>query len=449
MVRDKGFYKTLARIAAPAAFQGFISLLVVQVDNMMVATLGDAALNGVAMSNAATAFFTAIIAGMTSGSSVLISQYWGKKDLTRIRSVYAIVAQIVFTLALVAVAVIITIPSGIVGVFTNAASAIDVGATYIRLVCLSYIPFALSTAIIGMLRGVEVVGITMYTTIAALIINISLNYALIFGRFGFPALGVTGAAIATIISRIVELAIVWWYLFHKQKNLPIKPKHLLRGERLLWIDYLKYGLPVGLTDMQWAFVGLFKTAIIGRLGMTMITANTIATGLMELGRVFSSSLTVGACVMIGMTVGQKDYKKTRKYSNTIQILFVCVGLCIAASVFFFRAPYASLYKAVSPEARELSLTFMWIGALTLIGTTYHASCFVGINRGAGDTKFVMMVDTICGWVVVLPTSYIAAFVVKAPLPVVFLCLYIDQCFKWIVAFIRLRGDKWIRNVTRD
>ncbi|MDR1600735.1 MAG: MATE family efflux transporter [Oscillospiraceae bacterium] len=449
MVRDKSFYKTLVRLAAPAALQGFISLLVNQADTVMVSSLGDAALAGVAQSNSATAFFTAAVSGMASGSSVLVAQYWGRKDNERIRRIFAMVAMLCAGIALAAVGAIQAWPRWLLGRFTDNPGVLDAGLPYFRIVAASYLPFALSTALIVMLRSVEAVNVTLYTTAAALVTNVGLNYVLIFGKLGMPALGVTGAALATVISRFIELGIVWWYLFHKQRRLQIKPSDLTRGDALLWRDYVKFGMPVGLGDLQWALVGVGKAAIIGRLGSTMIVANTVTTGLMELGRVFSSSLTIGACVMIGMTVGQKDYRKTREYSNTIQVLFVFVGCVMALMVYLLRGPYASLYGNISDEARRLANTLISIGALTLIGTTYHASCFIGINRGAGDSRFVFVVDMICGWLVVLPLSALAAFVWRWPLPMVFLCIYIDQCFKWLIAFIRLRGNKWIRNVTRE
>ncbi|MDR1262710.1 MAG: MATE family efflux transporter [Oscillospiraceae bacterium] len=449
MVRDKSFYQTLIRLALPAAVQGFISLLVNQADTVMVSSLGDATLAGVAQANSATAFFTAAISGMVSGSSVLIAQYWGRKDERRIRSIFAMVSMLCMAISVAVFAAIQIWPRWLLGRFTDIPGVLDAGLPYFRLVAVSYLPFALSTALIGMLRSVEVVSVTLYTTAVALLTNVGLNYVLIFGKLGLPAMGVTGAALATVISRCVELCIVWWYLFFKQKKIRFIPADLLRGDGVLWSDYVKYGMPVGLGDIQWALVGVGKAAIIGRLGSTMIAANTITTGLMELGRVFSSSLTIGACVMIGMTVGAKDYKKTREYSNTIQILFVCVGCVMALMVFLLRGPYASLYGNISDEARRLANTLIPIGALTLIGTTYHASCFIGINRGAGDSRFVFIVDLLCGWLVVLPLSALAAFVWRWPLPMVFLCIYIDQCFKWIIAFFRLRGNKWIRNVTRE
>ena len=131
-------------------------------------------------------------------------------------------------------------------------------------------------------------------------------------------------------------------------------------------------------------------------------------------------------------------------------MFFGIGLVMALVVFLLRAPFVSLYGSASdPAVHQLCMTMIALGAVTLIGTSYHASCFVGINRGAGDSRFVAMVDMICGWLVVLPATFLAAFTFNAPLPVVFLCTRIDQCFKWLIAFIRLRGDKWIKNVTRE
>jgi len=457
MVRDKQFYRSLLRIAAPAALQGFISILVVQADNIMVSSLGDTVFAAVGQVNSATAFFMAAVGGLTGGSSVLISQYWGRKDHSRIADVFAILTQLCLALGILAISLVWLSPRGILGSLVKSEDIIEAGLPYLKLVCLSYLPLALSTALIGMLRSVQVVAVALYTTTAALFVNIGLNYVFIFGKLGFPAMGASGAAIATVISRVVEFLIVWWYAFYKQKNLDIKPRQLLRADRLLWKDYGRYGVPVGITDFLWAGVGLGKTIMIGTMGQTFISAMMITGGLMELGRVFSSSLTIGACVLIGMSVGVEsqraasgEYKQTREYSKTIQILFAGTGVLIALAVFSFRYPYAyGLYPSVSPEARAMAVRFLVIGAATLLGTTYHASCSVGIMRGAGDSRFVMIVDLICGWLIVLPLTYLSIFVWHASPQIIFLMLYIDQCFKWIIAYYRLRGNKWIRNVTRE
>jgi len=180
---------------------------------------------------------------------------------------------------------------------------------------------------------------------------------------------------------------------------------------------------------------------------------------MQLAGIFTAGLGSAACVMIGKTVGAKEYDKTRQYSKTLQVLFMSFGVVMCAALFFAKTPLVSLYEIISKgkggfahETTELAKTFISIGAFTLLGTFYHATCFTGINRGAGDGKFVLKVDMICGWCIVLPLTFLNALVFNwSPayhMPIVFLSTRIDQCFKWIIAFFRLRGDKWIKNVTR-
>jgi Na+-driven multidrug efflux pump len=263
-----------------------------------------------------------------------------------------------------------------------------------------------------------------------------------------PAMGVRGAAVATVATRVVELLIVWVFTFSIQKKLDIKPRDLLKIDRTLAADYGRYGLPVGLTDMQWALIGMLKAAIIGQMGAAFMAANNIATSMANLGTMFTFALAGGACVVVGKAAGKGDYDTARAYSKTIQIMFFGIGLVMAGLVFLLKVPFTKMYgSSADPEVFDLSVQMISLLAVTLIGTSYHASCFVGINRGAGDSRFVMIVDMICGWLVVLPATLLAAFVFHAPLPIVFLCTRIDQCFKWLIAFIRLRGNKWIKNVT--
>lgn len=454
MVRDRDFYRTMFKIALPSALQSFISFLVVVVDDMMVSSLenGVAAQAAVSQVNSLTAFYTATVLGLVSGSSVLIAQYWGRKDMQRIKRIFSIVLGICLAVSLLFVAIMRLCPRAVCGIVIdrNEARVTELALKYLAIVCFSYIPYAVANALTGMLRAIEVVRITLYISIVSLFTNIAFNYVLIFGKLGLPMMGVAGAGLATVLARVIELILVWIYTFRVQKRLDIRPKDLLRTEAWLVKDYARYGLPVGLGDMQWALVGMLKAAIIGQMGAAFMAANSITNSMMNLGTMFTFALAGGACVVVGKAVGAKDYERARAYSNTIQVMFFFIGLVMAAVVFLLRRPFISLYgSAADPQVRQLSLTMIAIGAVTLIGTSYHASCFVGINRGAGDSRFVALVDLLCGWLVVLPATFLAAFVWHAPLPIVFLCTRIDQCFKWLIAFIRLRGDKWIKNVTRD
>ena len=454
VIRDREFYKTIFRISLPAAFQALVSFLVVVADDIMVSKLsgGASAQAAVTQVNSLTAFYTATLTGLVSGSSVLIAQYWGKRDMMRIRKVFSIVFWICITTALVFTFVARLFPGAVTGLVISAKETQVSGLAreYLRIACLTFLPYAVTTSLIGMLRSIEVVKITLVTTVVALALNISLNALLIFGLCGFPALGVSGAAIATLITRIVEMAMVVAYTFCIQKQLAIKPKNLLEIDRTLARDYARYGLPVGLTDMQWSLIGILKSAIIGQMGVAFMAANSIASSMANLGTMFTFALAGGACVVVGKAVGKGDYDAAREYSKTIQLMFLMIGIAMAVLVFALRVPFTRLYgSAKDPEVYSLATTMIAILAVTLIGTSYHASCFIGINRGAGDSRFVAMVDSICGWLIVIPATALCAFVFKAPLPVVFLATRVDQCFKWVIAMLRLRGDKWIRNVTRE
>ena len=454
MIRDREFYKTLFRISLPAAFQALVSFLVVIADDIMVSSLENATQVQAAVSqvNSITAFYTATLTGLVSGSSVLIAQYWGKRDVKRIAKIFAIVFQVCLGVACLFVLAARLFPEGILHLVIgrDETAVLAPARLYFAIACFTWLPYAVSTALIGMLRAVEVVRIALIAAVMALFLNITLNWALIFGHLGLPALGVEGAAIATLITRMVEMLVVWVYTFHRQRVVALKPSDLLRSDAVLAKDYLRYGVPVGLTDMQWALIGMLKAAIIGHMGATFMAANNIATSMANLGTMFTFALAGGACVMVGKVVGKGDYALAREYSRTIQLLFFGIGLTMSLLVFLLRVPFTHLYgSSANPDVFTLSTQMIALLAITLVGTSYHASCFVGINRGAGDSRFVALVDMICGWFIVLPVTALAAFVWKWSLPFVFLATRIDQCFKWLIAFLRLRGDKWIKNVTRE
>ena len=450
MIKDRKFYQTLLRLSLPAAFQSAVNLLVIMADNVMVTRTGPDALSAVAQSNAITTFVTAGLTGLGNGAIVLISQYWGKKDTNRIRTVASVAISACLLFALVATLAVRLFPRFLLGVVINGGETevIDLALRYLPVVCLSYLPLAVTSALVGILKGVEVVRVTLYTTALSLITNIGLNYALIFGHFGLPALGVTGAAWATVIARLLEMGLVCGYFFRGQRSLPMRGRDFLRTRRWAWQDYARYGLPVGLTDAQWALVTLLKAVILGQAGKQMIDAASVTDMMMNLGTMFTFALAGGACVMVGKAVGALDIRRTREYANTIQILFLIIGAGMSLLVFILRRPFVSLY-ALDAETAALTVHTIGICAFTLIGTSYHASCFVGINRGAGDSRFVMIVDMICGWIIVLPTAALAAFHFHWSPAIIYFCTRIDQCFKWLIAFLRLKGNRWIKNVTRE
>lgn len=447
MIRDKNFYKLLLAVAIPTALQGFISLGVNMLDNIMVGALGDVVLAAVALANQVTVLLTYFIRGISGGSAVLISQYWGRGDIRRIKQVISVSFQFAFYLTVLLSLCIYFFPDFVMRLFTSDPEVIQQGIYYLRILCFSYMLSCISEIMIAMLRCVEVVRIGLVTPFISLFTNLILNYALIFGHWGLPRMEIRGAALATVLSRAIEFVIVFYYVFKIDRRLKMRVRELWSANTQIFRDFVRYGLPIVFGDVQWGLSGVVKNALLGHMGVLMVAANSIADTTFSLFYVFVTGLSSGACVLIGKLVGAGDYKKTRESANTIQLLFLGLGLILCTLLFSVRHIVPQFYQ-VTPEARALATQFIGIIAIISIGTCYHAACFTGINRGAGDGKFVMKVDMICGWLITLPITYLAGFVLHAPLWVVYICVRIDQCFKWVIALIRLRGDRWIHNVTR-
>ena len=448
MVRERDFYKTLFSIALPAALQSVISFAMGTADTIMVGQLGEVAIAGVAISNQVNTFLFSLLLGLSSGSSVLIAQYWGKKDTATIKRIFALIFLTCCFVGAAANVAAYAVPRRILGLMTGETEIIDAAVPYFTMVCFSYALFAASSSLATMLRTVEAVMGAMWTSLICSTLNVFLNWVFIFGNLGMPAMGVMGAGLTTVITRCLELAFIMVYAFFIQRKLHLRASDLFKPKLKIALDYVRHGLPIAFGDSQWALFGVFKAAVIGHLGTVMVSANAIADTIMSLGFISSGSLAAGACVVVGKAVGAKEYKKAREYSNTIQVIFAVMAVVMAAAVFFLRIPIANLFE-VSETVRNYAVQMISIGAFTLLGTLYHASCFVGINRGSGDGKFVVKVDLVCGWLIVLPLLFLSAHVWRLSYPLVYLAARFDQCFKWIIAYFRLKGDKWIKNVTES
>lgn len=448
MVRDKSFYKSLLLIALPAAFQSLISFGVNMTDTVMVGALGEEALSAVSLGNQVSVFMMMFIKGVSAGTAVMISQYWGKKDMSRIKNIFAIGFQASLGIALLFFVGAFFFPKSLMSVLTNNQALINRAPEYLTMVAFSYLLYAVTENFIVMLRNVEIVRISLVISGCSFVMNLIGNYVLIFGKLGFPAMGIRGAAVSTVITRACELLVVAAYLAFFDRKLHLQPLDLLRGKKEMWIDYIKYGVPMMAADVLWGMVNTGKQMIMGRLGTDAVAANSIADVVLQLAMMFVTGLASASGVLVGKSVGAKRYDLTRQYSKTIQVLFFFLGIGAALLTYFIRDFAISFYN-VSDSVKELARQYLFFGALTIWGTGYAAGSFQGINRGAGDVNFVLNVNLICGWLIVIPLCALGAFVWHVPAPVVFFFTRIDQILKVFIAFFRLRSDRWIRNVTRD
>jgi Na+-driven multidrug efflux pump len=311
---------------------------------------------------------------------------------------------------------------------------------------LSFVFFAISQALIASLRSVENVQFGMIISLVALITNVSLNYCLIFGKFGFPALGVTGAAIATLISRIIETAIVLVYIFAADKRIHLRLRNLGALDRYFVRALIKYGAPIVAGEVVWAANTFAYTAIVGRF-----TADTIAsfniTGMMNtLVYVWMSGLAVAVGIMTGKMVGSGDLAGIRPYAYRVERFFLCVGIVTGLFVFLTKGLLISMYS-ISAEAIGTANQLMTVMAFTIAGTAYQMICLFGLVKSGGNISFVFKNDTIFVFLVIIPSAIIS-LALGAPSWVVFLCLKCDQILKCFVAVVVVNRFKWIKDLTK-
>ena len=445
--KDRSFYRSLVTLAVPISLQNLVTFAVSFADNVMIGSLGDDAISGVYIGGQLQSVLQMFVGGIEGAILILAAQYWGKKDTQSIRKVVSIGIKFALAVGLLSSLVAVLFPQWVIRAFTTEPGVIQEGAAYVQIVGFTYLFFSVSQVMIAAMRSVETARIGLYISCMALVINVCLNYVFIFGHFGFPAMGVRGAALATLVSRILEMCVGVGYVFFVDKKLRFGLKDLLHTDRQLLRDFVRYGLPVIGGQVVWSINTLANTKILGYYSAGVIAAASITGMLHNLIYVWMNGLSSAVGIITGKTVGAGQYEKMKEYSKTVQMIFLFVGLISGAAVFLARDGFISLYNA-SPEAQAYSRQFINVISVTIIGTCYQAACLFGLVKSGGDISFVFKNDTIFVFLVVIPSSLLAMWL-GAPPWVVFACLKCDQILKCFVAIVKINRYNWMKNLTRD
>ena len=449
ITRDRDFYKQFFSVWSVLVLYNIITLGVNLADNIMVGAYSENALSGVTAVNQIQFLFQQLLMGAGDAVVVLGSQYWGQKRTEPIKrfSVGALLFGIVLSLSLFIAACVA--PEGLMSLFTTSPEIKAEGVAYLRVMKYSYPVFAMTMLFLSMLRSVETVRIGFWVSVSTLVVNISLNYLLIYGNLGFPALGTTGAAIATLSARVTELVIVAVYAFGLDKKLKWRLRDLFTWDKLLVKDYFKLCRSFLLTSLIFGSSILLQTVILGHMNDSAIAANSVASTLFQMLKVASIGASSAASILIGKAIGSGKMEKIRSYTQTLQLMFLGIGLVTSVLLFVLRVPIVNLYTDLSAETRDMALSFILVLCVTGFGTAYQMPVATGIIRGGGDGKFVMVNDIISIWCIVIPLSFLAAFVFHWPPVAVVICLNSDQVFKCGAAAIKCNRYRWIKKLTRE
>ena len=446
--RDRGFYRSFIALALTLMAEQAVILSVNLADNLMLGAYSESALSGVAAVNQIQFVLQQLVYGISNGMIVLGSQYWGQKRVGEIRKLSAIGVCFALGATLLQFALVSLFPRGAVSLFTRDEPIIAEGAAYLRLVRYSYGFFGLTAVMLGSLRIVESVKIALRVSLVSLVINICVNYLLIAGHWGFPEMGVRGAAVGTITARIVECGIVAAFLFLKDKKLGLRPRDLLHVDGSMLRDYVRVSVPIIATALMWGVSNALQTVILGHMDKSAIAAQSISNTLFLLLKVTSVGAASAASILIGKTVGSGDMDRLKEYTRTLQLIFAGIGVSLALLFTAIRIPLLHVYN-ISPETRRMAEAFMLIQTVTICTMSYQMPVNSGIIRGGGDPRFLFLLDTVSIFGVVLPLAALGAFVWGFSPIAVTSILNSDQIFKCVPAFLWVNSYRWVRKLTRE
>ncbi|MFQ6831419.1 MATE family efflux transporter [Butyricicoccus pullicaecorum] len=450
MLHDKTFYRTFAILTLSLALQNLLTYSVNLADNIMLGRFSQDALSGASLCNQLQFFLQMLVQGVGEGVVVLGARYWGKKDLKPIPDIIGAGLRFGVSIAAVLFVLALLFPTQIIRLMTNDPVIMEQAVQYLQIICFTYVIFALTNMLTASLRSIGIVKIGYIISASTLCINICLNYVLIYGHFGAPALGVRGAAIATLVSRTVELLIVIWFLKFREHTLRLNWRKLLFIDTSYIRDYIHVSLPMLVTQTMWGASSIIQTAILGNMenAAMVVPANSISVLVFQILSVVGYGAASAAAIMTGRTLGEGHKERIDQTAFTFQIMFCIIGVFTGLIILLSRGPVLQIYNTLSPEAAELTRQFITVLAITSVGTCYQMAADCGILRAGGDTKFAMWNNLVFVWLICLPCAALSAFVFHFSPVVVFFCLKMEQLGKCPVIFLRVRSKKWIKQITR-
>lgn len=444
----KNFYKQVCLLIIPMALQNLINVGVQAADVFMLGRVGEKVLSGASLAGQIQFIMTLILFGTTSGATVLTAQYWGKKDTRTIEKILGMGMLIGIGGALAFALAAELIPETLLRIYTNDPEVIAEGVKYLRIVALSYVIMAATQVYLYIMRSIERVVIATVVYGASLIVNIIVNAVLIFGLMGFPKMGIEGAAIGTLISRILGLVIVIWYAKFRNKVVRFHLSDMWNIDKVLLKDFLFYATPVILNELVWGMGSSANTAVIGHLGSAAVAANSVVQVVRELSTVVVFGVSNATAIYLGKTIGERQYELAKAYGRRFAVLSVITGF-IAAGIILVSAPAVSRFMTLSPEAKSYLMFMFFVMSYFALCQAINTTLVVGVFRSGGDTRFGLRLDATTMWCCSILLGAIAAFVFRASVPVVYVLLMSDEVIKVPITVKRFLGYKWIKNVTRE
>ncbi len=444
---DKPFARNVLVVALPMVLQELVGASLHIVDSLMVSGLGDAAYSAVTQANRFSFVFQLFVFGASTGSAIFMSQYWGAKDIARMRQTQglALASSVLLTLLFTGAALLL--PRQIMSCFLPAGESAELGAVYLRTVAPGYLLIAVSNVYATCLKAGEKTYIPMLGGMAGIAVNTLLNYALIYGNFGFPAMGVRGAAIATVISAAIQLAINIGMAYGKKLPAGAGLKQMLCRDGAYVRKYIKTVLPVIFNEGLWSLGTTMYGVFYGRMGDVSVAAMGICSNIDSLVWVFIFGMMNASAIIVGKTLGAGDRDRAYLYAKRLIAGAMLVGAVMGVVLACVRLPLISLFGGLSQAVRDKADIILLLSAATMWFRAFNSINVVGVLRSGGDTVFSLILDVGTMWVVGVPLAALATFVFHWPIELVYLCTFSEEAVKVLLGVPHFKQRKWMNVLT--
>lgn len=441
------FTKKLLTLVFPIAFQQFMLALVSASDAFMLGMLTQDALSAVSLAGQVTFVENLFLLAMTIGLSMFAAQYWGKNDRTSATRIFAYVMKITVTVSFLFFLVSLVIPGALMRIFTNEPLLIEGGAVYLRTVSLAFLLTGISQVYLCILKNTGKAAKSSVISSVSVVVNIMLNAVLIFGWFGLPQMGIAGAALATVIARMIEVA---WCILETAKKDGIKLKlcYMLHDERALRHDFWKYSLPVLGNEIVWGVGFTMYSVIMGHLGSDAVAANSIANIVKNLVACFCLGLGSGGGIMVGNELGAGRLDRAKEYGKKLCRLSIVCGVA-SGIVLLFLSPLILAGTDLSDTANICLKWMLVMCSCYMVGKSVNGTTIGGIFCAGGDSRFGFLCDTVTMWCITVPLGFLAAFVFRLPVTAVYFIVNLDEVIKLPAVYRHYKKYKWVKDLTTD
>ena len=451
LFNDKGFWRTAIKLALPISLQNMLISSFTLADTLFVSQLGDVSLSAVGMIGQWGWLLNMILIGVSSGTAVFVAQYWGIKDIKKINMTCGIATVSAILVSGLFTVISLLAPEFVVNIFNNDANVVSEGTAYLLIVCLSYPAVAITNILSSVLRSVEDVKLPMYVSVFTTVLNIFLDYAMIFGKFGFIQMGIKGAALATTISAWLGVLLILLVSFIK-KNILYAPIKDSFGFKLNDIKtFYRKAMPVIFNETMWGAGTFIFNIIFGHMGYEYFAAITILRSFENIAFVFIIGLCNACSIMVGKSIGKGKIERGIDDTKRFIMIFPVVSLIIAILIYVFRPELIGIFNLsdnISEVTLNAAMSIMAFYAFEFTIRQIPYLMIVGIFRSGGDTVTGVKYDLLSLWLLSIPATLIAVYVIKVPFTVAFAVMYIFEDYvKTLLCIKYYKSMKWIKPVT--